>query len=251
MSYDSTMNNISTSTQLAPLYPQAILLPIFAFPAWILCVPPLVWHFGQGNIAAGSAISWISLNNFYNSINPLIWPRDNLVDWWDGNVWCDIGVRIQVGTVVGLASSIAMIVRKLAKVMDTRNITMSSSRNSKLKEKAWEVLWCWGYPLLMIVLFYIVQPVRYLIFGIVGCVSGFDSSWPSIVLSFMWGPVTMCVAALYASKSSIWLNNREKWLTLPQYFSSIDSIGIAANSIASSLPATPQSHVLFGSSSCA
>ncbi|KAH7087864.1 pheromone A receptor-domain-containing protein [Paraphoma chrysanthemicola] len=182
----------------ASLYPQAVILPILAFPSWILCIPPLLWHFRQGNIAAGSLILWCIMVNFFNAINPLIWPRDNLSHWWHGSVWCDINVRIQVGAVVGTTASAAMIVRKLAKVMDTSNITVSTSRNHKRKEHALEMFWCWGYPLIMMVLYYIVQPARYMIFGIVGCISPFDRSWPSIVVSYMWVVITTCVAGGYA-----------------------------------------------------
>ncbi|KAL5121752.1 hypothetical protein ACEQ8H_000439 [Pleosporales sp. CAS-2024a] len=181
-----------------PIYTQAILLPILAFPSWILCILPLVWHFRQGNIAAGSLILWLILINLANSINPLIWPRDNMTEWWDGYVWCDIHARIQVGCVVGTTASAAMIVRKLAKVMDTRNITVSSSRDSRMKEKVLDILWCWIYPLVIILLYYIVQPVRYVIYGITGCLAAFDPSWPSVVVSFMWGPMTILVAAGYA-----------------------------------------------------
>lgn len=183
-----------------PLHPAAIVFPLLAFPAWILDIAPLIWHFSQHNIAAGSLILWLVLVNFFNSISPLIWPRDNTQDWWDGNVFCDIVVRIHVGCIVGLTASVAMIMRKLAKVMDTRNITVSSSKNEKVKERALEVLWCWGYPCVMMVIYYIVQPVRYFIFGISGCVVAYDSSWPSVVLCWMWGPITMCFCAYYAGK---------------------------------------------------
>ncbi|KAF1838993.1 Pkinase-domain-containing protein [Decorospora gaudefroyi] len=184
---------------MAPLSFQAILFPALAFPAWILCLSPMVWHFRQGNIAAGSLVTWIALNNFFNAINALIWPRDNILDWWDGNVWCDINARIQVGSTVGLAAATVMVVRKLARVMDTRNITVSSSRGSKVKEKVWEVVWCWGYPLVIIVVYYVVQPVRYMIYGIIGCKSAYDTSWLSVVLSFMWPPITMAFAAYWAA----------------------------------------------------
>lgn len=200
MEVNNESNNFAPP--LAPLYLQAVLFPIFAFPAWIFCVAPIIWHFRQGNIAAGSAILWITINNFFNSINPFIWPRDNLLEWWNGNGWCDIHVRIQVGTIVGLASSTVMIVRKLAKVMDTRSITVSSSRQSRQKETIWEIVVCWGCPLLMILLYHIVQPIRYMIFGIVGCMSAYHVSWPSIVLNLMWGPVFCCIAAYYAGKLS-------------------------------------------------
>jgi pheromone a factor receptor len=185
----------------APLFLSAILYPIFAFPSWILCIPPLFWHFRQGNIAAGSLFLWIIMVNFFNSINPLIWPRDNIDEWWNGAIWCDINARIQIGATVGTTASAAMIVRKLAKVMDTRNITVTSSRDSKMKEKILDIVWCWLYPIVLISVYYIVQPIRYFIFGIMGCWSAYDSSWPSILLGYMWAPITILVATGYAGKS--------------------------------------------------
>jgi len=184
-----------------PLYLSGIVLPVLAFPAWILCLAPLTWHFHQGNIAAGSLILWCLMVNFFNSINALIWPRDNIADWWDGNIWCDINVRIQVGAVVGTTASAAMIVRKLARVMDTKTMTVNTSKSSKRREQYLEVAWCWGYPLVLIILYYIVQPVRYMIYSIQGCMFGYESSWPSVVLSYMWGPITILVASGYACKS--------------------------------------------------
>jgi pheromone a factor receptor len=191
------------SDTLYPLYNSAVLLPIFAFPAWILCLAPLIWHFRQGNIAAGSLILWCLMINFFNSINALIWPRDNYLAWWDGNILCDIEVRIQVGAIVGTTASAAMIVRKLARVMDTRSMTVNTSNSSKRREQYLEIAWCWGYPLVLILLYYIVQPVRYMIYSIQGCMFAYETSWPSVVLSFMWAPITTLVAAVYACKSSL------------------------------------------------
>ncbi|CAG5188786.1 uncharacterized protein ALTATR162_LOCUS12032 [Alternaria atra] len=182
----------------APLFPSAIIFPAFAFPAWVLCMAPMIWHFRQANIAAGSLILWIALHNFFNSVNALIWPRDNVLEWWDGPIWCDIHVRIQVGSYVGMTASVAMVIRKLAIVMDTRNMTVSTSRNSKIKAKIWEVVWCWVVPGFFIALYYVVQPVRYMIYGIVGCLSAHDSSWPSVVLGFMWPTIGMLFASYWA-----------------------------------------------------
>jgi pheromone a factor receptor len=163
----------------------------------------MIWHFRQANIAAGSLILWIALHNFFNSVNALIWPRDNVLEWWDGPIWCDIHVRIQVGSYVGMTASVAMVIRKLAIVMDTRNMTVSTSRNSKIKAKIWEVVWCWVVPGFFIALYYVVQPVRYMIYGIVGCLSAHDSSWPSVVLGFMWPTIGMLFASYWACKSHL------------------------------------------------
>jgi pheromone a factor receptor len=232
-----SINDNMSSMDLS-YYPQAVLLPILAFPSWILCIPPLFWHFRQSNIAAGSLILWVGLINFFNSINPLIWPRDNLPEWWDGKGWCDINVRIQVGAVVGTTASAAMIVRKLAKVMDTSNITVSVSRQSKIKEKVLEVVWCWVYPLVLIIVYYVVQPARYFIYGISGCLSTFDPTWPSVVLIIMWAPITTLVAACYAGKSCTPPLNFSSDTDIHQSFSPTASTATAANSSALSPSAT-------------
>jgi pheromone a factor receptor len=195
------LDPLGLASNKAPVYLSAIMLPIFAFPSWILCLLPLFWHFRQGNIPSASLFLWTILINFFNSINPLIWPRDNVDEWWNGSVWCDINVRIQIGAMVGTTASAAMIVRKLARVMDTRNITVTSNRQTKMKEKILEVLWCWVYPLVLILVYYVVQPIRYFVFGISGCISAYHTSWPSIVLGSMWAPITILVAGGYAGTS--------------------------------------------------
>lgn len=190
-----------------PLYPSAILFPAFAFPSWLLCMAPMIWHFRQANIAAGSLILWIILANFFNSINALIWPRDNVQEWWDGAIWCDIHVRLQVGSYVGVTASVALVIRKLAIVMDTNNMTVSTSRKSRMWAKIWEVVWCWVVPGFFIALYYVVQPARFFIYGIVGCISAHDSSWPSVVLGFMWPTIGMLFASYWACKSHLFLQH--------------------------------------------
>jgi pheromone a factor receptor len=186
------------SAELAPLHAAAIIFPLLAFPSWILCIPPLVWHFSQRNVAAGSLILWVILLNLFNSINPLIWPRDNLTEWWSGSIWCDINVRVQIGAQVGMVASIAMILRKLAIVMDTRNMTVSCNRGSRIRSQILEFAWCCGYPFALIIVYYTVQSIRYFIYAIEGCISGYHVSWASVVLGAMWAPLTMVAGVYYA-----------------------------------------------------
>lgn len=186
-----------------PLYPQSIALPIIAFPSWILCVAPMFWQLSQRNIAAGSLILWMIFLNFFNSINPLIWPRDNIHEWWDGKGLCDVEVRIQVGAVVALAACAAVLARRLSNVMDTRNIRIVPSKRSVLIERAIEIGFCWVYPAILMLTYYIVQPFRYFLFGISGCVAAYDSSWPSLVVVWIWGCITTLIAGFYSGMSSL------------------------------------------------
>ncbi|KAF2181807.1 STE3-domain-containing protein [Zopfia rhizophila CBS 207.26] len=186
------------STDEYTLYLTAIIVPALAFPSVILDIPPLIWHLSQCNVAAWSLMLWIVLVNISNGINALIWPRDNLAEWWDGNGLCDVEARILVGASVALPAAVTLIMRKLARVMDTRNMTITSSRKHRIRESVLEALWCWAMPALMMLVYYVVQPFRYFIFSIGGCQSAFDSSWPSVVLVYMWCPIIMFFAAYYA-----------------------------------------------------
>jgi hypothetical protein len=198
--YTYNASAITSEQMSAPITIMAIIYPIISAPACILCLAPMVWHFRQANIAAGSLIAWILFHNFFNSINPLIWPRDNLLEWWNGQIWCDVQVRFQVGSYVGLTASLTLVLRKLAHVLDTRNITVSTSHGSKVKAKVWEVFWCWIVPFIFMAVYYVVQSVRYAIIGIAGCWSLHDGSWPSMVLGFMWSAVGILFATYWACK---------------------------------------------------
>ncbi|CAI6333390.1 unnamed protein product [Periconia digitata] len=181
-----------------PLYPVALIVPTLAFPAFILCIPPMMWHFTQRNIAAGSLMLWLILINFFNAINPLIWPRDNMEDWWNGQGLCDIQARVQVGAVIAWTNCAGVIARRLANVMDTSNITVAPSKNHWILERSIEIVFCWILPILLMIVYYIVQRMRYFIFGISGCVAAYDPSWASIVFVWMWGPISTLVASYYA-----------------------------------------------------
>ncbi|PSN71205.1 STE3-domain-containing protein [Corynespora cassiicola Philippines] len=188
----------STMSDPYPIYTASVLLPILAFPAWILNILPMAVHFWQGNIAAGLAIAWYFVINIFNSVNPLIWPRDNILEWFSGNIYCDISVHIYAGAIVGPSATVSLIMWKLAKVMDTRNITVSQSRSNRRREKLLEIFFGVVYPCIMMITYYIVQPIRYFVFGIVGCTIAFDDSWPTLVVNYMWGPITILVGAYWA-----------------------------------------------------
>jgi pheromone a factor receptor len=196
----SAMSSPFSSEEAPPRSYQAILLPTLALFAVILDIPPLIWHARQRNVAAWSVIAWLIIINFFNFINPLIWPRDNLLEWYDGSVLCDIEVRFFVGFTVALASASTMVMRKLANVMDTRNITVTTGRRMRARETMLDLVFCWGYPILLMILYYIVQSSRYFIFAVTGCVAAYTSSWPSAIFISTFN-VTMLVATYYAGEA--------------------------------------------------
>ncbi|KAI9818438.1 MAG: a-factor receptor [Pycnora praestabilis] len=180
------------------VFPAAIAIPTLSVFTIILGVPPFVWHLKNRNLAACSLIFWVLLMNLFNLINAIIWASDDTTRWWDGNVLCDIEVKLMLAGTVGTAGSLACIMRNLANVLNTDRQVLIPSRAQRRRQLALGILFCYGCPIYRIAIHYVVQPNRYYIFAIAGCTPSVDNSWPSIVLIFIWPPV-LCLVATYYS----------------------------------------------------
>ena len=182
----------------APLMPAAVILPVFALLTLILDVPSLVWHVRNRNLAASSMVFWVILANVMNFVNALIWPRDNIAEWWPGFVLCDIEVKLMVAGFVGVVGSLLCVMRNLAKVLDTENAVLSPGKEEKRKQLTIDALLCIGAPIYTMAVHYVVQPNRYYLIAIQGCTTSFDDSWPKMVLILIWPPI-LCFISVYYS----------------------------------------------------
>ncbi|EEP79384.1 predicted protein [Uncinocarpus reesii 1704] len=190
------MSEIQPSFEMSPA---GVALSAIAFLSVIVCIPPLVWHGRNKNFPAICLTVWLIIQNIYNFINPLIWPTDDIGSWWEGHVYCDIQAKIIVGSGVGIAGPLACIFRSLAKVMNTDSATLMPSKGEKRRTLAFDITFCLLIPAMVMALHYIVQENRYFIFAIVGCMPSYYSSWPTIVVGYMWAPLVLTVAAVYAT----------------------------------------------------
>ncbi|OJD18758.1 hypothetical protein AJ78_01229 [Emergomyces pasteurianus Ep9510] len=175
----------------------AVVLPITAFLSMLVCVPALVWHSRTGNFPASCLISWFIIFNFFNFINPLIWPTDDVSTWWDGVGLCDIETKFMAPLGTGIAGALTCIFRSLADVMNTDRATLIPSRGQRRRTLAFEVIFCVVIPVLMMALHCVVQHRRYYLWAIVGCMPAFHPSWPTTVLIFAWPLAILFMAAIY------------------------------------------------------
>jgi pheromone a factor receptor len=180
-------------------YPSAILVPVLSCIAVVLDLPPLVWHMRNRNIGASALIFWLVILNLINFCNALLWPRDNISEWWDGEIFCDIQVRLIMGaTIGGLPSATMCIMKALARVLDTRRIEVNCSVENQRRQYFMDVLWCFGLPIFFMVIMYTVQGGRYFIFGISGCDVPIDRSWLSAVVLFIWPPIFLSIGSYFS-----------------------------------------------------
>jgi pheromone a factor receptor len=165
-------------------YTTAILLATFALLSVLLITPPMLWHFSNRNIGATSLIFWLLLLNLQSALNALLWPHDDLSQWFSGTGLCDIQVKLQIAASVGVPSSVASILRALARVMNTEKASLGLSKGEKRKGVVIGLVWCFGCPVLQMFFHYVVQNERYYVLGIAGCTPGMSDSWVTDLLVF-------------------------------------------------------------------
>lgn len=178
--------------------PTAVAVPFLACIAVILDIAPLVWHIKHRNLAATSLVFWAMLCNILGTVNAFIWPTEDASNWWPGYVLCDIEAKLLLATTVGIPGGLACIMRNLALVLDTEGSYLVPTRAQRRKQLAFDFFLSIGMPIYIMAIHYVVQPTRYYIFQIAGCMTSFDDSWPSVLLVWIW-PSVLCLICVYYS----------------------------------------------------
>lgn len=181
-------------------YTSAIVLAALSLLFALLIIPPMLWHLSNRNIGATSLILWLLVLNLHNFLNAILWSHDNIPQWFEGKVLCDIEVKIQIAVFVGVPSSVACVLRALAKVMDTERVSLGLTKSQRRRGYAIDLLWCAGFPALQMLFHYIVQTRRYYIVGIAGCMPANSRSWVTDMLITAPQVVWTVVGCYYAGE---------------------------------------------------
>lgn len=184
-----------------PLSPAAIAVPVLAFVTMIINIAPFIWHIKNRNIPAASLMFWILLQLFFDFINALIWPKDDTANWFQGFVLCDIEVKLLLGATVGLPGALASIMRNLAMALNTDKPILMNSVTQNRRKLFVECFLSFGFPAYIMVIHYVVQPSRYYIYAIAGCVISFDDSWPTVILVWIWPSILSILGVYYSGKA--------------------------------------------------
>ena len=191
----------SESFNTTTIYPIAVMQAVLAGFAVCVNVPPLIWHCKHTNFAAIVLIFFILLMNLFDFLNALTWRNDDLASWYNGVGFCDIQVKLFWAGTTALPSAVVCILRKLAMVMDTKNITISPTKAQKRRERLFEIGLCVGIPILTVICDFLFMIPRYMIVGISGCTPRLSFSWTTIVF-INFPPLLISIwAAYYAGDS--------------------------------------------------
>jgi pheromone a factor receptor len=185
-----------------PIYPITILIPTLSASALLLQIPPFIWHLRNRNLGATCMIGWLSIIQIIYIINSIIWPRDDIMNWWDGRGLCDIEIRILIAATVAVPGSTMVIIRNLAAILD-RDHPRHPTPAQRIRQRAIDLFLCLGFPILIMIVFYIVQANRYTIFTTTGCTWWIERSWLSIALVLIWPLVFAIINTHFAGMSNL------------------------------------------------
>lgn len=178
----------------------AVALPLFAALALLITYLPLRSFYRVKNIAACSMMVVIIIINLMVLINGIIWPSDDWTKWWIGYGLCDVEVVLRFPITMALATSLCCLTKGLADALDTEHAVFNPSKAQRRRKVVGDVLFCWGVPVMMMALHYVVQAGRYMIIPVWGCADQLDNSWPMLVIIIMWCPIFTVLNVYYAGK---------------------------------------------------
>ena len=172
---------------------------VFSCIGFLVCIPLFYfnWKVPGRPWATLILIGWVFILNLLFFIDSIVWSNDDPSTWWDGKVYCDIDSRIKSSFPIGVPGATIGICRFLAAATDPdpsqRDLKHTQTRRNMVDLFLGVIL-----PLFQMVLKFIVDPKRYYIIGIIGCVGWTDDSWPSVLLYYLWSPTLCVIASGYA-----------------------------------------------------
>ncbi|ODV83075.1 hypothetical protein CANARDRAFT_187175, partial [[Candida] arabinofermentans NRRL YB-2248] len=151
----------------------------------ILNIPTIIFHLHSKNIPAISLIIYLELMMIKGLVDSCVWGSDNYQIVWDGKIWCDIMIRIQMGSGIGCLTSIFCISLNLLIILLSNKITEFWFDHLKLKT-IFEISCVLIFPLIIMGVIYFAQDVRYSIFKFSGCRFVMSNDNVSILVFYFW-----------------------------------------------------------------
>ncbi|ODQ64362.1 fungal pheromone STE3G-protein-coupled receptor, partial [Nadsonia fulvescens var. elongata DSM 6958] len=178
-------------------------LQVLSMIAVIVPIAPTVWHIKCNNWPAVCLLVYLYILNLNTFIGATIWSR-NLDQGFQGHIYCDIMVHFLCAASLGVVCPIVAILRNLCAIMSKQGPSSTFEENASgktvlNKKKLFiDLAISLGFPIYSMSVLYIVQPSRYSLSEINGCIYFVSSSWVSLVLLFIWPPIISLIGTGYA-----------------------------------------------------
>lgn len=170
--------------------------PVFAFLGLLVSIIPLPWHLQAWNAGTCYYMMWTALGCLNQLVNSIVW-HGNVINW--APVWCDISIRIMLGSSVGIPAASLCINRRLYKIAKVQAVTVT--RAEKRHAVFIDTLICVLFPAVFIALQYVNQGHRFDIYEDVGCYPFIYNTILAFLLTDIWPIIIGLVSAVYCGLS--------------------------------------------------
>ncbi|KAJ7051652.1 pheromone A receptor-domain-containing protein [Mycena amicta] len=168
------------------------LFPICAFLGFVMVLVPLPWHLHAWNSGTCFYMMWSSLACLNLFINSVVWADDVINK---APIWCDISIRIIMGSSVGIPAASLCINRRLYKIARVQAVSVSPSE--KRRAILIDTVICVIFPITYVALQYVVQGHRFNLFEQIGPQPALFNTPPMYFITMMWPPLIGCVSATF------------------------------------------------------
>ncbi|GKT43834.1 pheromone a factor receptor [Colletotrichum spaethianum] len=170
---------------------------VLALAANAGCWVPLRNLCRQGELAPAVLVGTVIVANCLTIANALIWRDDNVYEWWDGQVWCDVHAYVYQPLMPLFWLSVVAITRNLAQQMDLSRASPLSGREKRRKTLV-QALIMFPLPIIQTGLLYPISSQRFRIATLTGCMWSSHPSWPFVVFFLAPRLLAVLVSVYYA-----------------------------------------------------
>lgn len=148
-------------------------------------IPPLAWHIMCKNIPAVTLLIYLELMMIDGFVGAVVWGGNSYIQSWDGKGWCDIMIRLQLATSIGITSSISCVSFNLLMIFLTNRATTFWFGNKWVKSFV-EIFVSIVFPFVISGVAYFAQTSRYAIHQYIGCSVALVNESISVVTFYLW-----------------------------------------------------------------
>lgn len=167
-----------------------------SFIAFVLLIPPFIWHCRCKNVPAICLMFWLLFLNLTGFINACIWSRADFDEAWDGKGYCDIMVKLEAGSSSGMIGAISALALNLFMVLWAKYPRFMN--NGSRLQLYISLGMCVATPVFIMATNYIIQTSRYVIIRYRGCTVTYAPSIITVVLYSMWSLIWSAVAVVFS-----------------------------------------------------
>lgn len=180
----------------------AVMVSVTAVSAILLGLVPVIVHIRAKSFAISVLIVALMLLNIRHFLNAILWHKLENTEW-DGQIFCDVDIRVTLGSLAAINGAVASVFRHLAIAVRADRVSMEPSWAGIIKAWLFDTTFCAVIPLILMALQHLATSSRYVIIPVTGCAQLLNYDLKMFCFQIGWIMVVTILAAIYCSLTII------------------------------------------------